>query len=47
MFIRTRKLIALRYAWAVNPDCNPFNKEGIPASPFRTDDWPGINAREK
>jgi sialate O-acetylesterase len=31
---------AVRYAWANNPEgCNLFNKEGFPASPFRTDDW--------
>jgi sialate O-acetylesterase len=31
---------AVRYAWANNPvGCNLFNKEGFPASPFRTDDW--------
>ncbi len=34
--------VAVRYAWADNPDCNLFNKEGFPASPFRTDDWPGV-----
>jgi len=34
--------VAVRYAWADNPDCNLYNKEGLPASPFRTDDWPGI-----
>ena len=34
--------VAVRYAWADNPDCNLFNKEGLPASPFRTDDWPGV-----
>lgn len=29
---------AVRYAWADNPTgCNLFNKEGFPASPFRTD----------
>ena len=33
---------AVRYAWADNPDCNLFNAVGLPASPFRTDDWPGI-----
>jgi sialate O-acetylesterase len=27
----------IRYGWADNPDCNLFNKEGLPASPFRTD----------
>lgn len=29
--------VAVRYAWADNPDCNLYNKEGLPASPFRTD----------
>lgn len=30
--------IAVRYAWADNPEgCNLYNKEGLPASPFRTD----------
>jgi sialate O-acetylesterase len=33
---------AVRYAWADNPVCNLYNKEGLPASPFRTDNWPGI-----
>jgi len=32
--------VAVRYAWANNPDCNLYNKEGLPASPFRTDNWP-------
>ncbi len=31
--------IAVRYAWQDNPDCNMFNGAGLPASPFRTDDW--------
>jgi sialate O-acetylesterase len=31
--------LAVRYAWADNPDCNLCNREGLPASPFRTDDW--------
>ena len=31
--------IAVRYAWADNPDCNLYNGAGLPASPFRTDDW--------
>jgi sialate O-acetylesterase len=30
--------VAVRYAWANNPACNLYNKEGLPASPFRTDD---------
>jgi sialate O-acetylesterase len=34
------KPVAVRYAWADNPESvNFFNKEGLPASPFRTDDW--------
>ncbi|MCW5516423.1 sialate O-acetylesterase [Muriicola sp. Z0-33] len=32
--------VAVRYAWADNPDkANLYNKEGLPASPFRTDNW--------
>jgi sialate O-acetylesterase len=31
--------MAVRYAWANNPDCNLINQAGLPASPFRTDDW--------
>jgi sialate O-acetylesterase len=32
--------VAVRYGWADTPlDCNLYNKEGLPASPFRTDDW--------
>ena len=34
--------VAVRYAWAINPVCNLYNKEGLPATPFRTDIWPGI-----
>ncbi|RJP35187.1 MAG: sialate O-acetylesterase [Candidatus Omnitrophota bacterium] len=41
------KPVAVRYAWKKNPDCNLFNKEGLPASPFRTDDWPGITIEER
>jgi sialate O-acetylesterase len=36
------KPVAVRYAWAKYPTCNLYNKEGLPATPFRTDDWPGI-----
>nr|WP_242696191.1 sialate O-acetylesterase [Longitalea luteola] len=32
--------VAVRYAWADNPEgANLYNKEGLPASPFRTDEW--------
>ena len=37
--------VAVRYAWADSPPCNLFNKDGLPASPFRTDDWPGITEK--
>ena len=37
-----RHPVAVRYAWSVNPVCNLFNSEGLPAWPFRTDSWPGI-----
>jgi len=30
---------AVRYGWANHPTANLYNKEGLPASPFRTDDW--------
>lgn len=32
--------VSVRYGWADYPRVNLFNKEGLPASPFRTDDWP-------
>jgi sialate O-acetylesterase len=36
---KVAKPAAVRYEWADNPECNLYNKEGLPASPFRTDDW--------
>jgi sialate O-acetylesterase len=38
------KPVAVRYAWADNPQCNLYNGAGLPASPFRTDDFPMITA---
>ncbi|MDG1890388.1 MAG: sialate O-acetylesterase [Verrucomicrobiota bacterium] len=38
--------VAVRYAWADNPVCNVQNKEGLPLTPFRTDDWPGITINQ-
>jgi len=33
--------VAVRYGWLDTPlDCHLYNKAGLPASPFRTDDWP-------
>lgn len=28
--------VAVRYGWAPNPDCNLYNRDGLPASPFRS-----------
>ena len=39
---QVQRHVAVRYGWANNPDCNLYNEEGLPASPFRTDDWPGL-----
>lgn len=33
---------AVRYAWADNPVCNMYSRDGLPMTPFRTDDWPGV-----
>ena len=42
------KPVAVRYAWAMNPSQRNllYNKEGLPASPFRTDDWPLFNPKD-
>jgi len=37
--------VAVRYAWADNPVCNLINLNGLPAVPFRTDDWKGITQK--
>lgn len=39
--------LAVRYAWANNPVCNLYNREGLPASPFRTDNWPGVTENNR
>jgi sialate O-acetylesterase len=31
--------VAVRYAWDNDPKCSLYNKEGLPAAPFRTDTW--------
>ena len=33
------KPVAVRYAWANDPECTLYNKAGLPAPQFRTDDW--------
>ncbi|MFZ4598536.1 MAG: sialate O-acetylesterase [Terrimicrobiaceae bacterium] len=39
--------VAVRYAWSDNPTCNLFNGAGLPASPFRTDDFPPVTLGKK
>ena len=34
--------LAVRYAWVDNPVANVQNKEGLPLTPFRTDDFPMV-----
>jgi sialate O-acetylesterase len=38
--------MAVRYAWQGNPVATLFNGAGLPAAPFRTDDWPGITGSD-
>ncbi len=33
------KPAAVRYGWRANPYCNLYNSVGLPASPFRSDNW--------
>jgi sialate O-acetylesterase len=39
--------VAVRYGWSTFPLCNLYNKEGLPASPFRSDDFsvPDVQGR--
>tara|TARA_A100001037_G_scaffold161198_1_gene145164 strand:+ start:84 stop:692 length:609 start_codon:yes stop_codon:yes gene_type:complete len=34
--------VSVRYAWANNPICNVQNREHLPLTPFRTDQWDGV-----
>ncbi len=51
LFVSSEKVkqpVAVRYAWADDPaDANLYNKEGFPASPFRTDSWKPKTASAK
>ena len=38
------KPVAVRYGWSMNPPLSLYNGAGLPATPFRTDDWPGVTA---
>jgi sialate O-acetylesterase len=40
--------VAVRFGWRDDAgEDNLFNKEGLPASPFRTDAWKGITEKQK
>ena len=34
-----KHLVAVRYAWAQSPVANLQDRNGLPVTPFRTDDW--------
>ncbi len=34
---QVKQPVSVRYGWANNPEVNLYNREGLPASPFRTD----------
>jgi sialate O-acetylesterase len=39
--------VAVRYGWADNPVVNVYSNDGLPLTPFRTDDWKGVTADAK
>lgn len=39
--------VAVRYSWATYYESNLYNQAGLPAFPFRTDNWPGITGGPK
>ena len=39
--------VSVRYGWADNPVCNLYGRNGLPLTPFRTDDWAGVTADAK
>src|SRR5262249_48885566 len=41
------KPVAVRYGWADLPVVRLWNQDGLPASPFRTDDFPLLSAPKK
>ena len=36
---QVEKPVAVRFGWHKNPVVNLWNKDGLPATPFRTDDF--------
>ena len=44
---KVKEPAAVRYAWADNPVVNMYSTGGLPLTPFRTDDWPGVTIDNK
>ena len=44
MAVDVARPVAVRYAWANQPNANAYGLHGLPVAPFRTDDWPFIRA---
>ena len=45
--LRVTKPVAVRFGWHNTPNPNLCNGAGLPASPFRTDDWYNSNSLER
>lgn len=39
--------VAVRYGWANNPEVSLYNKAGLPAGPFRSDNFKGVTTGNK
>ena len=44
---KVKKPAAVRYGWADDPTVSLYNAADLPASPFRTDEWPMITAGKR
>lgn len=44
---KVKQPVAVRFGWSNTAEPNLFNKEGLPASIFRTDDWPSVTIDKK
>ncbi len=44
---KVKEPASVRYAWADNPVVNMYSTAGLPLTPFRTDDWPGVTIDNK
>ena len=38
---------SVRYGWMMSPVCDLYNEAGLPAVPFRSDDWPRVTQNNK